>query len=96
MMSNGTAMQWMTFAGFAALLAVSLWAGWRRPSVRPWALGVFMWAANNCGFYTVYLIIGDGVLTPFLIEWSALTRMHGIFLTAGALLIAAAKRTTDD
>ena len=90
--SSGTALQWATFVAFAMLAVVSVWAARARPAVRPWAMGILLWALNNCAFYTAYLIIGRAVLTPLLIEWSALTRMHGIFLAAGALLIAAGKR----
>ena len=88
---TATTLQWVTFAGFIVLAFIGAWAT-RYPSVRPWGLGGLSWALNNILFYTAYLIIGDGVLTPFLINWSAVTRLHGIFLAAGGLVVAVLAR----
>lgn len=90
--SSGTALQWAAFVGFALLAVVSLWAARARPAVRPWAMGILLWALNNIAFYVAYLIVLQSVVTPLVPQWSAVTRMHGIFLAAGALLIAAGKR----
>jgi len=78
---SGTAVQWVTFAGVIGLAFIGAWA-----------LAALTWAVNNIGFYAAYLIIGDGTLTPFLIGWSAVTRLHGQILAAGALLVAVLAR----
>ena len=90
-MNSITALQWVTFGGFIVLAFIGAWAT-RYPTVRPWALAALTWAINNIGFYAAYLIIGDGTLTPFLIGWSAVTRLHGQILAAGALLVAVLAR----
>ena len=90
-MNSITALQWVTFAGFIGLAFIGAWAI-RYPTVRPWALAALTWAVNNAGFYTMYLIVEQGVQTPLVFNWSIVTRLHGQILAAGALLIAVLAR----
>ena len=88
---TATTLQWVTFAGFIALAFIGAWAT-RYPTVRPWAWAALTWAVNNAGFYTMYLIVEQGVQTPLVFNWSIVTRLHGQILAAGALLIAVLAR----
>lgn len=83
----GTPLQEWTMVAYGLLAVVSVMAMKRRV-MRPWAAAGLSWALNGFLFYAVYLIVFDGVLNELLISWSAITRLHGILLAAGGLLVA--------
>lgn len=85
---NGTQLQYVTLTAYVLLAIVNVTA-MRRRAVWPWAAAGLSWAMNSTLFYLSYLVLNDGVLNEWLISWSAITRLHGILLAVGGLLVAA-------
>jgi len=86
-----TPTQGITLAGFMALMGVCLWAGWVSRPARPYALAILLWAMNGTVLYVWYLFFNGAVIDDRTIAWSAMTRLHGILLAAGGLIIAVIK-----
>lgn len=84
---SGTPIQQATFLSYGLLALVSFLA-MRRRVLRPWAAAGLSWALNGFLFYVAYLVFNNGVLDAWLVDWSAVTRLHGIFLAGGGLLAA--------
>ncbi len=84
---SGTVIQQATLVSYGLLVVASLLAA-RRRVARPWAAAGLSWALNGFLFYVAYLVVNNGVLDAWLVDWSAVTRLHGIFLAGGGLLAA--------
>jgi hypothetical protein len=84
-------MELLVMLASIALLVICLWAGGAWPPTRPWAIAIFLWAANSTAFYLWYLVIRGGVVDDTVLFWSALIRLQAIVLAGGALLIAVVK-----
>jgi hypothetical protein len=86
------ALQWLTFAAFAALGALCVLIMWRYPHARGMAAGWLAVALNTAALYwAAFLIWPDRVGMEATQIWSAAVRLH-VALTAGWQLWAWARR----
>lgn len=86
-----TPLQLINFAAFALLAALCLWACRVQPSLRPWALALFLWAINGVAFYVTYAVLDGRMPANVIIFWSALVRFHAVILAFGSLMITVKK-----
>ena len=71
---------------FGLLLLLCGWVCRVRPTLRPWALTLAVWALNGLAFY-LWIWLGGAHENNVIQAWSAMTRLHIIMLVSGGLLI---------